>query len=367
MKTNIVSMKPSCGKGRGIENRQYTNCISLGWCCGVACSMNRYGLRSHSGPFDWCFSDFESVLKVIEADFGDFMVKENLFVDANDVTLLRDLKYGFLCPHEIKHDFEKEYEEIYHKYRRRVEQFMKDIKQPTLFIRAVKSEKEISYIEENKEYIYEIIKRGHSGNEIIFLTLNTMKRLPDCFLQFKLGLEQYSSKVYDLRTLFDSSEELYGYIKDILPCDLIERNKRFYRKHLDVETKISILMHNLDSFMIESVLKEFYSDIGQGIYLFGAGTYGELASLHLIKKGITLKGIIDNNCEKQGKICNGIPIISLSQIEDAVQNIFVTVEDKITTEIVKQILERYPNAKILTLSKVVSNFVGESESMLAGR
>ena len=51
----------------------YNSFISLGWFCGVASSMSKYGLRSFSSPFDWYFSDFKSVLHFIETDFIDFL------------------------------------------------------------------------------------------------------------------------------------------------------------------------------------------------------------------------------------------------------------------------------------------------------
>ena len=80
---------------------KFENCISLGWFCGTASSMSRYGLRSHSGPFDWFFSDFDSVLKVIETDFSDFMKKENLVPDKNNNKIFYDTKYRFSCNHYI--------------------------------------------------------------------------------------------------------------------------------------------------------------------------------------------------------------------------------------------------------------------------
>lgn len=355
IKTNIIPMHSAFCMGRGIGNSQYENCISLGWFCGVASSMSRYGLRNHSGPFDWYFSDLKSVLNLMETDFYDFMAKKNLYIDANNPKIFHDKKYGFLCNHDIQNDFEAEYEGIYQKYIRRAKKFMQDIKQPTLFIRAIRSEKEISYIEENREYIYKIIKGSNSGNEIIFLLLNTMRKLPDSFLQFRMSIEQYPGQVFEMRTMFDSSEEFSQYCKkNILPTDLIEQNKRFDREKLGIDAKVSLIMNHLDVFDIASELEGLFPDIKQGIYLFGAGSYGELASLYLIKKGIAVKGIIDNNQEKYGSLCNGVPIISLSQIENGCQNVFVTVNVKKTAEIEKQILERHPNLTILTLRNVVT-------------
>ena len=51
----------------------YEHIVSLGWYCGVAASMSRYGFREMSGPFDWMFSDFEGVLHFLETSFEDFL------------------------------------------------------------------------------------------------------------------------------------------------------------------------------------------------------------------------------------------------------------------------------------------------------
>ena len=61
--------------------------------------MSLSGLRSFSGPFDWIVSDFQSVLKMIESDFDDFMNKDNIFelpFDPNKTRRFIDEKYGFL-------------------------------------------------------------------------------------------------------------------------------------------------------------------------------------------------------------------------------------------------------------------------------
>lgn len=346
VKTSIISAESG--------GRRYKNCISLGWFCGVASSMSRYGLRRCSGPFDWYFSDLESVLKLMETDFNDFMARKNLFVDADVPIVFHDKKYGFLCSHDIQNDFETEYEGIYQKYMRRANRFLSDTKEPTCFIRAVRSEQEILYIEENRNYIYDVIKKKNAGNEIIFLLLHGMKELPNRYLWFRLGCEQYVGKQFEMRTMFDTSRQFSEYCKkNILSPDCVRENKEFDREHLSMDTKITMLVHKLDSCDIELELRKTYPDIEQGIYLFGAGIYGELVSLHLIKKGIILKGVIDNNQEKQGGLCNGIPIIAFSQIRNEHPNICITVSDEKREEIEKQVLGKYPDAVILTLRNIV--------------
>lgn len=340
-----------CGR-----NHKYKNCISLGCFCGTASSMSRYGLRSHSGPFDWFWSDLESVLKLMETDFSDFMKRDHLFADAAAPLAFYDRKYGFWCNHDIEHDFETEYEKIYQKYMRRADWFMQAVREPTCFIRAVRSEQEVSYIEENRQYIYDVVKKDNAGNEIIFLIFKTMNGLPGDFLWFRLDIGQEDvSGLYKMRTMFDASERFSEYCKyDILPNNILEENKRFDRGHLHIAKKISILIGHLDNYDVVSVLKNYYSDIDEGIYLFGAGEYGELFSKYLAAQKVSVKGIIDNSRDKQGRLCGGIPIIPISQIMYGHQNICITVSDKFTDEIEKQILNQYPDARILSLRKIVA-------------
>ena len=333
----------------------YKNCISLGWFCGVASSMSRYGLRRFSGPFDWYFSDFTSVLKVMETQFSDFMSKENLSVDTDNNRRFYDNKYGFYFPHEIQYDYEKEYDHIHQKYMRRAEQFMQDIKQPTFFIRAVRSNDEILFIKENREYIYRIIKKENPNNEIAFLILNGMQKLPNNFLWFQLSIERYIGKTYEMRTMFDSSSDFSEYCtKYILPEENIVHNKEFDKEHHKTDIGKELLVYNLykRSCSIVLALKEAYPNIdSEGIYLWGAGYYGQLVLQYLIKNGIPVNGIIDNATDKIGTLCEGVPIIPFSEIEDDRKNIFITIiSDTEATEIQKQIFDTYPNVKILKLS-----------------
>ena len=326
----------------------YTNCISLGGNCRVASSMNRYGLRSHSGPFDWFTSDFKPVLKVIETHFSDFMAKKNLSVDTNNHEIFWDNKYGFCCRHDIQYDFESEYECIHQKYMRRAKQFMQDIEQPTFFIRYVLSEEEICFIEENREYIYSIIKKENPNNEIAFLIPNGMQKLSNYFLWFQLGIS-HGWGSYSMRREFDLSSVFSEYcMKHILSEESIVHNKEFDKSRIGME----LLEYSVQecSSNIALALKEYYPNIDRGIYLWGAGIWGTRMVQYLIKNGITVNGIIDNATNKIGTLCEGVPIVPFSKIEDNGLNIFITIRsDTKATDIQKLILDIYPDTKILKL------------------
>ena len=220
----------------------YKNCISLGCFCGTAASMGKFGLRSHSGPFDWYFSDFNSVLKIIETDFSDFMKKENLWFDDSDCKVFYDTKYGFKCGHDVDRDFEAEYPSIYQKYMRRAEQFKKDIKFPTCFIRTVKDEEEICFIEENQKYIYNVLRKENGNNNIIFLLNRKLKNMSEDFLWFKLDIDEYIGKTYEMRYMFSASGPFLEYCQNILSPEDIKHNIEFDRRHLRMGARVSVLL-----------------------------------------------------------------------------------------------------------------------------
>ena len=61
------------------ETEVFSNFISLGSACQTASSMEKYGLRGWSGPFDWLVTDsLQWVLHYMETDFADFLKKENI-------------------------------------------------------------------------------------------------------------------------------------------------------------------------------------------------------------------------------------------------------------------------------------------------
>lgn len=339
---------------------KFENCISLGWFCGTASSMSRYGLRSHSGPFDWFFSDFDSVLKVIETDFSDFMKKENLVPDKKNNKIFYDTKYRFSCNHDIESDFDHEYQFIFERYMRRAERFMQSVRRPTCFIRTVRSEREIQFIEENGEYIYKVIKKENCNNEIIYLLLKNMKRLSDEYLWFRLGLEDYSGQTYEMRHMFDSSNDFSVYCKNkILAGEDIRCNTLFDKAHIEPGYKVSVLMRKLDADKcnIGDIFKEYYPDIDRGgVFLWGMGTYGVLVLKYFHKNKIRVNGIIDNDPEKWESFCEGIPVMPFSQIKGDSINIFVAVSSASSSEeITNQIINKYPKALIWGLTDLINH------------
>lgn len=211
----------------------FDNFISLGWFCGTAASMKKYGLRSFSGPFDWYFNDFYGVLSCIENRFEDFLLKDNLQETENPKSFL-DTKYGFVFNHEIKRSLEEDYEIIKDKYNRRIIYFEKRIKERTCFIRTVRNPKELEYIEKNNDYISSIIKRDNIENEIVYLSLksfNIPSGLQKAENIYLLNDDKYRGGREELDKLFDSVPEFLQWCEQ-------HSDKQMRRKNQDFGVKI---------------------------------------------------------------------------------------------------------------------------------
>ena len=295
---------------------QYDNCLSLGWFCGTACSLSKLGLRNFSGPFDWYFSDFDSVIKQIDNEFIDFMKKKNLEIIENKPTEFRDKKYNFYYNHDIKENFEIEYDDIYNKYMKRAQRFIENIKNPTCFFRAVKSEKEIEYIINNADYIESILKRYNSRNTIVYILLNDMKSLPNNFKWFRLTLDQYIGKSYEMRNMFDQSEALLQFCETLLKLEQIELNKKFDIQKNGQEAAVAEVDHyvcnDIDGIEIK-ISTMFHLQNNDSFYIWGGGRYGIPLYHYLNKRDIKVKAIIDNRDKNQ--FPNDIMVISPNDIE----------------------------------------------------
>lgn len=139
-----------------------------------------------------------------------------------------------------------------------------------------------------------------------------MKRLPDDFLWFRMDMEQYDGHVYEMRTMFDISEKFSKYcLHSILSQNAMERNRGFDKGKFSIDQNISLLSDHLDNYDAASVLKNYYPDIDDGIYLFGAGEYGERFSRYLTTQKVRVKGNIDNSQDKHGGHVAGFRLFHL--------------------------------------------------------
>lgn len=154
--------------------------ISLGPACPMASSMSKYGLRSFSGVFDWLItSDFKWVLHYIETDFKDFLLQENLERYDESPIHFRDKLSDVKFIHDTE-NFNDEYNKLKEKYNRRINRFLEKMKSTVCYLRSVRNNKELEYIQSNVGYIQCVIQKYNSNSEILFLFDNNLS-VPDDF------------------------------------------------------------------------------------------------------------------------------------------------------------------------------------------
>ncbi len=331
-----------------LKNVGFKNCVSLGWYCGCASSLSKLGLRSASGPFDWFLSCYKSVLSIIENSFSDFMLADNLELSLEYENTFFDKKYGFLCNHDIQESFKNEVELICRKYKRRAERFINMISEPTLFVRVVRDEDEVKYINENYLYAESIVKRYNSENAIIYVERKGLELLCKNVRYFTLDTDSYGGGIFELRHFFDNSDRLVHYLLNNVSDEFRENNIEFDRKtNKQKATAAYVYKHckeNLNG-IDEVLLQEFNIKKHDGIYIWGAGINGKMLSQYLIKRDINIKGVIDNAISDKTYV-NGVVANSFDPEIDY-ERIFIAIaNEKANMDISQQVKNSKYNIKI---------------------
>jgi hypothetical protein len=322
--------------------------VSLGWFCGTASSLSKLGLRSQSGPFDWYFSHYWAVLNQIENDFQDFMVKENLKIEDRDIRVFKDIKYGFRYPHDIKNDFDSEYELIRNKYLRRVKKFRETIKKPTVFFRCIRDNEEVEYINYNWEYAEKLLKGFNEKNHIIYVYHSGLSNLTNRVQSYRLGINQYIGKTYEMRHMFDTSDDLLNICTCLISIEKMQNNIEFDNK-TNAQKAVGGYINKCIEENIDGLDNAILSSLGvsknDGIYIWGAGKYGRALVKYLGERNIKIKGIIDNKIlTKEDENYN---VISFDKVNDGAK-IFIAVANKEANEdIVKQVMSRHNRTVIV--------------------
>ncbi|MEY8507835.1 DUF1796 family putative cysteine peptidase [Lachnospiraceae bacterium 42-17] len=275
----------------------FENFISLGWYCGTANSMSKLGIRSHSGPFDWYFSDLSSVIECMANDFIDFLDYKNLSVHSDRADTFEDKKYGFVFPHDIIISLKPEYEEIRKKYFRRIQRFRTDIKKQTCFLRTVRNQEELDYIRGNIEYISYIISKQNKNNRIVFLIPQFLCRsnvLHDN-LGYILDIDEFGlGNLEVLRSIFDSNQKFLDFCIGNYELDKRKNNLMFdadtyienLRKTAFIWRSRYELMYRLSTIDFSSIA------VPEKVVIYGAGKVGRFL-YERIKNRCTVKYFID--------------------------------------------------------------------------
>lgn len=344
----------------------FKSIISLGYYCGVASSMSKYGLRSFSGPFDWWFSDLCSVVHFIETDFLDFLCKENLAVENSS---LLDLKYNMSTSHEECKDFENSFLLMRKKYLRRIANFQYATKQPTLFIRAVRDREELEYIAGNSDYILRAISRNNSANKIIYLIPRFLE-IPHNFNQsyYDLNIYTYQGNYRSgLRGLFDTNKDFIEFCKnnyskqeqiDNINFDLKKQGALPQAKVLSIEQQAikDIDQAYMSIYILTKFLETDFSKIkfSKKIDIYGAGKIGKLF-YNKIKEYISVGCFIDKFSREQSY--DNIPIVQLENYNFCHDNQIVVTSIYYYNEICNDLIT-YKNINehdILSLKEILGN------------
>lgn len=215
---------------------EYKHVISLGFFCSTSLELDKLGLRSDSGPFDWIISDFEGVINCIKYNFENFLEYENLLQYKGKKEYYYDKANNFHFYHDFSgfKDLKNQLPSVRKKYKRRIERFQKNIQEPTLFLRYIKGCKELEYIQDNYNDIILLLKSNNIENEIIFILNDDIfieKRIVDSTKIFRvkkddndLVARNFIVKNEDLRAFLN--KDIYDNKKRIINIKRYERNKK---------------------------------------------------------------------------------------------------------------------------------------------
>jgi len=124
--------------------------ISLGMNCACARNFEKRKLSEAFFPFDWNITQPDSIYRILENDFKDFLKRENLVIEPTEPGIKTQYVFDTLYNIKLIHDFTKkgpalhDYEHIKNKYYRRVARFYKalSLNKPVYFFRAVITKEE---------------------------------------------------------------------------------------------------------------------------------------------------------------------------------------------------------------------------------
>lgn len=290
----------------------FENFISLGWFCGTAASMSKYGIRSRSGPFDWYFSNFPGVLACMENDFTDFLDRKNLVMLDNMPGEFLDTIHGFHYNHEVTNCFEEDYESIYQKYEKRIGKFREMIKQRTCFIRAVRNNEELSYIQNNPCMIEKVIKRSNPDNEIIYVVSSKEVLCENLEFPFFVVDCIYDGSSRDgLRSLFDKNAELQQLFNENYDMNIRYRNLYFDLK--DENQRLKPMASKYELLMQIDRINLIQPLTFSEIIIYGAGIVGKYL-YQKVKNKCKIKCFVDQHVKED--LYDGVPIM---KYEDFIQ------------------------------------------------
>ncbi|GEM_PF-4977896 len=126
-----------------MQNKIY---IPIGIDCSAAHYLRKKQLRKHAFPFDWNVTPIQSALELIQNNFKDFLVEENLLFlkptprllfeeNGSDLKITDELitpvickKYNMLFPHDFSKDGLMDLPKVQEKYEKRIKRIQNLLK-----------------------------------------------------------------------------------------------------------------------------------------------------------------------------------------------------------------------------------------------
>ena len=296
---------------KSTNGKKFENFISLGFNCGVALALEKYGLRAKRMPFDWCISDWHGVEQCLYTEFADFLLMKNCRMIKRGQ--FKDISLNFLFPHELYagENIENKYDEIKTKYSKDIRNFYCAISKPTCFIRAVQNIEEYRYIANMQTEIENVLKQYNEHNHVIFLIQERdAKKEKYALCRNFFVVEDYSNVQCERDNLFDGNTELLNYF---LSCsdELIRlRNIQFSVGKVWNKFEKYYLRYNIICSIYECCSDNLRNYLNKNQYqevaIWGCGNIG-ISMKHLMDQAeVSVLFFIDlYNTEEK---CEGLPV-----------------------------------------------------------
>lgn len=332
------------------ETEVFSNFISLGSACQTASSMEKYGLRSWSGPFDWLVTDsLQWVLHYMETDFADFLKKENLERCQENPKTFVERKSGFIFRHDHEYPFEDKYDKLKEKYQKKIDRFQEETVKKTCFLRTVISSDEVKYIAQNYEYINDIIKRKNSRSEIIFLLRQEVEiSEPIPFRYYVMPGKWNGGPNAVIRSWFDGADEFLEYcirrynVMTLMKNIVFDRNKQ--------EKIFNIAQERYQTLLKLTDCEINNMDIPEKVIIYGAGNIGR-RFYKIIKGKCEVKCFIDKDCA--GEVIDRIPVQRLEEVGRGEQVSYIVTPTYDFQNIFEDIKAHDDSAKIISLDSIL--------------
>lgn len=285
--------------------------ISLGYNCWVHMSLDRYGFRDFTGPFDGYISDFSEVLELLDSDFSDFLEKDAVVQIPNTRYFTLKYKKGFRFLHDIEESLEDEYDTIYGRYQKRIQCFRSAQNERICFIRCVKDNNELDYIFREHKYIENVIKKRNPLNEIIYIVRSELKDSEH--LQFPFFVVNFNYQNYKQSEL--------GQPAELLPYCLLETNAElinFLEKNYDPDRRkincTRCVPHKARLDLINMLLQKESLWGGKDVIICGTGPWGQ-KFYHIAHEKCHVLCFLSRDTEEK-KTCCGVPVKNYSDVAE---------------------------------------------------